>query len=112
MVHVVYLNIKRKIQRKVNMETTQKEPGRTAKIFGFLGLTLCALCCALPVIGIIGGAGVLATVALYAEKVAVILLIISSASFGIWFYLRRRPSACSVDCTCKTEQASSDGVEG
>lgn len=74
-----------------------------AKNVGLLGLGLCALCCALPIIGIVGGAGVLATLALYAEKIALILLILSAAAFGIWQYRKRQPPACAVDCDCKTE---------
>lgn len=94
------------------METASKKPGRLAKNVGLLGIGLCALCCALPVIGIVGGAGILATVALYAEKIAIVLLIISAASFAIWQYKKTQaPPACSIDCDCKTEstelQASS-----
>jgi mercuric ion transport protein len=86
------------------METTSKEPGKMAKSMGLIGLGLCALCCALPIIGIVGGAGILATISLYAEKIALVLLIISAASFGIWFYRKRQSPACSVDCECKPEQ--------
>jgi len=83
---------------------TAKEPGKLAKNMGLLGIGLCALCCALPIIGIVGGAGILATIALYAEKIAMVLLIISAASFAIWQYRKRQaPPACSIDCDCKTE---------
>ena len=86
------------------MKTTAKEPGKRAKNIGLLGIGLCALCCALPIIGIVGGAGILATIALYAEKIAIVLLIISVASFAIWQYRKRlAPPACSIDCDCKTE---------
>ncbi|MFZ6012789.1 MAG: hypothetical protein ACOYXT_20760 [Bacteroidota bacterium] len=86
------------------METASKKPGKWAKNIGFLGIGLCALCCALPIIGIVGGAGILATVALYAEKIALILLIISAASFALWQYRKSQaPPACSIDCDCKTE---------
>jgi hypothetical protein len=84
------------------MKTETKVPGGMAKNMGLLGLGLCALCCTLPIIGIIGGAGVLPTLALYPEKIALILLIIA-ASFGIWQYRKRRAPACSIDCSCKTE---------
>jgi hypothetical protein len=71
---------------------------------GLLGIGLCALCCALPIIGIVGGAGILATIALYAEKIAIVLLILSAASFAIWQYKKRQaPPACSIDCDCKPE---------
>lgn len=86
------------------METASKRQGKLAKNLGLVGIGLCALCCALPIIGIVGGAGILATVALYAEKIAIVLLIISVASFAIWQYKKRQaPPACSVDCDCKPE---------
>lgn len=95
------------------METASKKPGRFAKNVGLLGIGLCALCCALPIIGIVGGAGILATIALYAEKIAIVLLIISAASFAVWLYRKRQvPPTCSIDCDCKTEsielEASTD----
>lgn len=91
-----------------NMKTTAKEPGKLAKNMGLLGIGLCALCCALPIIGIIGGAGILATIALYAEKIAIVLLIVSAASFAIWQYKKKQaPPACSIDCDCKTENVES-----
>jgi ABC-type nickel/cobalt efflux system permease component RcnA len=90
------------------MKTTAKEPGKLAKNMGLLGIGLCALCCALPIIGIVGGAGILVTIALYAEKIASVLLIISAASFAIWHYRRRQtPPACDIDCDCKTENIES-----
>lgn len=86
------------------MKEASNQSGKTAKIMGFLGLGLCALCCTLPIVGIIGGAGVLATIALYAEKVAVILLIISTGFFVYWFYKRKQnKTACTIDCSCKNE---------
>jgi len=88
------------------MKTTAKEPGKLAKNMGLLGIGLCALCCALPIIGIVGGAGILGAIALYAEKIAIILLIISAASLAIWQYRKRQaPPACAIDCDCKTESA-------
>lgn len=86
------------------METTTKEPGKMAKNLGLLGIGLCALCCALPIVGIVGGAGIIASIALYAEKIALVLLIISAAFFAIWLYRKRQtPPACSVDCECKDD---------
>ena len=88
------------------METASKKPGKWAKNVGLMGVGLCALCCALPIVGIVGGAGILTTVALYAEKIAIVLLITSAASFAIWQYKKKQaPPACSIDCDCKTENA-------
>lgn len=86
------------------METASKKPGKWAKNVDLLGIGLCALCCALPIIGIIGGAGILAILALYAEKIAVVLLIFCAAAFVIWQYKKRQaPPACSIDCDGKPE---------
>lgn len=86
------------------MKETSNQSGKAAKVMGFLGLGLCALCCTLPIIGIISGAGVLATIALYAEKAAGIFLIIAIGFFAFWFYRRRqKQTACNVDCACKNE---------
>ena len=93
------------------MKTIAKEPGKLAKNMGLLGIGLCALCCALPIIGIVGGAGILATIAMYAERIAIVLLIISAASFAIWQYKKKQtPPACSIDCDCKTENAESKSI--
>jgi hypothetical protein len=93
------------------MNTTTKEPGKSARKLGIIGLSLCALCCALPIIGLISGAGILSVLALYAEKIAVVLLVLSAASFGVWFYHKRQAPACSVDCSCKQHSAPEEKVE-
>jgi len=90
------------------METPSKKPGLWAKNMGLVGIGLCALCCALPIIGIVGGTGFLAVLSLYAEKIAVVLLIISGGLFAYWQYKKRQaPPACSVDCACKEEHTES-----
>jgi hypothetical protein len=86
------------------MKTISKEPQRTAKIMAFLGIGLCGLCCALPIIGIIGGATLLSTISWYAEKIGIALLIFSAAMFAFRYYLKKNAPACSIDCECKPEQ--------
>lgn len=87
------------------MNTNTKTPGRTAKRLGFLGIGLCGLCCALPIIGIVGGASLLSVIAVYAEKIAIVLLIASMAAFAIYFYRKRSASACDINCVCKSEHS-------
>ena len=90
------------------METVSKKSGKWAKNIGLVGLSLCALCCALPIIGIVGGTGLLAMLSLYAEKIALILLIISGGLFAFWMYKKNQaPPSCSTDCSCKTENTES-----
>ena len=93
------------------METTTKAPGKMAKSLGLVGIGLCAICCALPIIGIVGGAGILASIAVYAEKIALVLLIISAAFFGVWLYRKKQaPPSCSIDCSCKTNDIDSKKI--
>jgi len=92
------------------MEKTPNESDKAAKIMALLGLGLCALCCTLPIIGIIGGAGVLATIGLYTERVAIFFLIISAGLFAFWFYRRRKSqTSCAVDCACKEGESCTSG---
>lgn len=84
------------------METTKKEPAKMAKTLGFIGIGLCALCCALPIVGIIGSAGILSTISLYADHAALVFLILSAAFLAVWFYRKRHVSrSCSTDCSCQ-----------
>lgn len=94
------------------METKSKKPGIWAKNMGLLGIGLCALCCALPIIGIVGGTGLLAVLSLYAEKIAIVLLIISGGLFAYWQYTKKQtPPACSVDCSCKEEHTETTAIK-
>lgn len=88
---------------KTNMKTSKHEPGKMARLLGIIGIGLCALCCMLPIFGILGGAALLSTLALYAEKIAVVALILSAAAFAIWLYRKRQAPVCSVDCDCKED---------
>ena len=93
------------------METASKRTGMWAKNVGLLGIGLCALCCALPIIGIAGGTSLLAILSLYAEKIAIVLLIISGGLFAFWQYKKKQaPPACSVDCSCKEEHTESKAI--
>lgn len=94
------------------METRSKKTGFWTKNFGVLGIGLCALCCAMPFIGIIGGTGVLAVISLYAEKVALVLLIISAGLLAFRQYKKRQtPPTCSVDCSCKNVDSASNSIK-
>jgi mercuric ion transport protein len=91
------------------MDTGSKKFEKWSKNMGLVGMGLCALCCALPVIGIIGGTGLLTMISLYAEKVAIVLFIISGGLFAFWLYKKKQaPPACSVDCSCKTDDSKSE----
>lgn len=67
----------------------------------FGGFALCALCCALPLIGTLIGAGSLVAIALSLEWVAV-GLIAMAILLCVWAMVRRRQaSRCDLDCECR-----------
>jgi ABC-type glycerol-3-phosphate transport system permease component len=80
-----------------------KDNKKIVKNAGLLGLGLCGLCCALPVLGIIGGTGILSSLDLCNERVGLILLTIAIAFFGFWLYRKKKTSSNFMDCNCKTE---------
>ena len=53
----------------------EKKSKTTAKKLGWLGITLCGLCCALPIIGTIAGISSLTALAFYVEKIGIIALV-------------------------------------
>ena len=86
------------------MEAVSKKRGKWAKNMGFLGLGLCALCCATPIIAIVGSTGVLSILSLYAERAALVMLIFSTGVFTFWLYKKRTaPPSCPTDCSCGDE---------
>ncbi|HWA33797.1 MAG TPA: hypothetical protein VG737_06690 [Cyclobacteriaceae bacterium] len=93
------------------MKSTNKKLGLTANVIGFLGIGLCALCCAIPIFGILGGAGLLAGLAVYTEKIALVLLVASVAAFGLAVYRRKKARACDLDCECKTDNPHNENLK-
>lgn len=91
------------------MEAIQKDSKNSLfKNFGLGGIGLCALLCALPIIGTSLGIGALATIAAYFEKIGIAILILSVGILGYWVYKKRSVNnkaahSCDVDCDCKTQ---------
>jgi len=90
------------------METTKK--GWSKKL-GWIGIALCGLCCALPIIGTAIGVASLAAISFYLEKIAILAL--GLAGFFFWYalYNRRKKAkgcetSCATECDCKQETAS------
>jgi len=74
------------------------------KKFGFISIGLCALCCALPIIGMTAGVGALTVLSKYFEWAGIAALALAVVAFG--YYLIRRKTvapSCDIDCDCKTE---------
>lgn len=86
------------------MKTTEKKiPGSIFKNLGVTGIGLCLVCCLLPIAGTILGVGALTTLAIYLEKIGLILLIASATFFAIW-YIKKRLSAPYCDINCSTKK--------
>jgi arginine exporter protein ArgO len=80
-----------------------------SKKLGLTGISLCAICCALPIIGASIGVGALTAVAFYLEKIG-ILLIGTGIIFFLYFKFKKERTApsCSTDCNCKEEAVNSN----
>lgn len=82
---------------------------KKAKWLGVFGITLCALCCALPVIGAAVGLASLTGIAFYPEKLGFAALALTAFTLPIAWYKRQtkmkavKESSCSTGCECKTE---------
>ena len=72
------------------------------KNFGLLSIGLCALCCALPIIGMTAGVGALTVLAKYFEWAGIVALILAAVAFTYAFIRKRKAPACDIDCDCKT----------
>lgn len=71
------------------------------KKVGWLGISLCAICCALPLIGAIAGIGSITVIALYLEKIGMVVIGIAGI---IFLYSKFKPvnnsKSCDVNCDC------------
>ncbi|GAB2642667.1 hypothetical protein [Emticicia sp. W12TSBA100-4] len=81
---------------------------KTAKKLGWLGITLCGLCCALPIIGAVAGISSLTAIAFYLEKIGIIALGLAGIFFAYYFYQKNQAkkacaASCETDCDCKEE---------
>ena len=82
---------------------------KRAKWLGISGITLCGLCCALPILGTAIGMGSLATIAFYVEKVGFAALVLALIILLFAWYRQRtkrktvQTNGCDSGCECKTE---------
>ena len=83
----------------------------TEKKMGWLGISLCALCCALPIIGTALGMASLTALSFYLEKIGILALGIAVFFFWFAWYKKRKKAkafttSCDTNCDCKPESAS------
>ena len=79
------------------------KPKNWFKRLGWIGVALCGLCCALPVIGAAVGIASLAVLSFYLEKIAIVVLALAGFFFlYAWYNKRKKTKACiSTSCDCK-----------
>jgi hypothetical protein len=64
------------------------------------GVGLCALCCALPFIGIALCVGSLSVTSFYLDKLGWALMLISLAFLLYRYFKKGKSNTCSTNCTC------------
>ncbi len=80
-----------------------KESKKLFKGLGFIGIALCAACCALPIVGVMLGVGTLSVLSRYFEWAGIASLVLALVFFGIYFTRKKKAPACEVDCGCKPD---------
>jgi hypothetical protein len=74
-------------------------PYRWWKRTGLAAVVACGLCCAMPLIAVFGGAGVVASLgAMFkvVELASIVLAVVAFAGAGVLWLRRRRQRACRV----------------
>ena len=85
------------------MKTKSSNQTNLFKNFGFAGIALCAICCALPIAGAIFGIGTLTVLAKYFEWAGIAAIVLALTFFIVWTVKKKKAPACDIDCGCKTE---------
>jgi hypothetical protein len=71
-------------------------PDRWWRRTGIAAAVACGVCCAVPLIGLLGGAGVLSALGAVFEKVSLVLAVLALGGAGVLWLRRRRRRACRV----------------
>ena len=78
-----------------------KESKKLFNGLGFVGIALCAVCCALPIVGVMLGVGTLSVLSKYFEWAGIASLALALVFFGIYFARKKKAPSCETDCGCK-----------
>jgi hypothetical protein len=70
---------------------------------GMIGIGLCVVCCLFPIAAVTFGVGAITAISAYMTWFGIVAMIFSVAAFGVYYYRKRRPPACDVDCGCKED---------
>lgn len=90
------------------MKEKINESSNRLKRIGMTGIGLCAICCALPIVGTFFGIGLLTALANYFEWAGVGVLLTTSILLIVYFIRRKKASSCDIDCNCKTKASDLD----
>jgi hypothetical protein len=85
------------------METKTNQSNSLFKKFGFVGIALCAICCALPIAGAVFSIGALTVLAHYFKWAGLIAIVLALTFFIIQSVSEKKKPACDTDCNCKAE---------
>lgn len=90
------------------MKTTNQK--RLSQL-GWLSISACALCCTLPVVGMVAGIGAFSVLGVYLEQIAFLFLSLAGVLFVWHFFKKKRAktdcsSSCEMGCRCKTDQGT------
>ena len=88
-------------------KTSEMKKSKTSwfKRLGWTGITLCGLCCALPVVGTAIGVTSLAAFSFYLEKIGILVMVVAIFFFLYGWYIKRKKAnscaeSCDVNCGC------------
>jgi hypothetical protein len=76
-----------------DMNTNARKSSKVAKIIGFMGIGLCGLCCALPMLGI----GSFGAMAIRTENAGLISLIAASTTLSLILYQKTKARTCKIN---------------
>jgi hypothetical protein len=87
---------------------SMKDSNGFSRKLGMIGAGLCLASCLLPIAAVTFGVGALAAISAYITWFGIITLVFAVVTFGIYYYRRRQPPTCDVDCGCKKDSKISE----
>ena len=81
------------------------------KKLGWVGIGLCGLCCALPLVGGVMALSSLTAIAYYLEKISILVIGLIGIAFFYAIFKKKQTSkirscSCDTNCKCKNENIS------
>jgi hypothetical protein len=78
-----------------------KESKKLFKGLGIAGIALCAVCCALPILGVMLGVSAFSVLSHYFEWAGMTTLVLALFFFIVYYFKKRQAPACDTNCECK-----------